>query len=191
MTQDVVQREADRPGDLRGRGARADRPLPCWRATCRPAARPGSTRSSPCARSRAASPGPRPKPEPPAILSPPWNIVSSSTRFQQGALEIQYIEEFFLDFPRKKTAVRGHSAPVRSRSSDPDGGGAAARRSRHGRAGLVQGVARAARERAAIRSWPISSPSSRTASSSTAAACCISGLAAREATGAARGISAR
>ena len=24
---------------------------------------------------------------------------------QQGALEIQYIEEFFLDFPRKKTAA--------------------------------------------------------------------------------------
>ena len=24
---------------------------------------------------------------------------------QQGALEIQYIEEFFLDFPRKKSAV--------------------------------------------------------------------------------------
>ena len=24
---------------------------------------------------------------------------------QQGALEIQYIEEFFLEFPRKKTAA--------------------------------------------------------------------------------------
>ena len=29
---------------------------------------------------------------------------------QQGALEIQYIEEFFLDFPRKKTAARSSTA---------------------------------------------------------------------------------
>ena len=34
---------------------------------------------------------------------------------QQGALEIQYIEEFFLDFPRKKTA-----AEVIRRLSDRD-----------------------------------------------------------------------
>jgi hypothetical protein len=34
---------------------------------------------------------------------------------QQGALEIQYIEEFFLDFPRKKTA-----AEVMQRLSDRD-----------------------------------------------------------------------
>jgi len=34
---------------------------------------------------------------------------------QQGALEIQYIEEFFLDFPRKKTA-----AEVMTRLSDRD-----------------------------------------------------------------------
>ena len=34
---------------------------------------------------------------------------------QQGALEIQYIEEFFLDFPRKKTA-----AEVIDRLSDRD-----------------------------------------------------------------------
>src|SRR5919109_5385554 len=34
---------------------------------------------------------------------------------QQGALEIQYIEEFFLDFPRKKTA-----AEVLRRLSDRD-----------------------------------------------------------------------
>ena len=34
---------------------------------------------------------------------------------QQGALEIQYIEEFFLDFPRKKTATEVIAAPVGNR----------------------------------------------------------------------------
>ncbi len=33
---------------------------------------------------------------------------------QQGALEIQYIEEYFLDFPRKKTRRRGRQAPRRT-----------------------------------------------------------------------------
>ena len=63
---------------------------------------------------------------------------------QQGALEIQYIEEFFLDFPRKKIGGRGHHPSGRSRSPDPHGGSAAAGRSVVGHAGLVQGRPRAA-----------------------------------------------
>jgi hypothetical protein len=52
---------------------------------------------------------------------------------QQGALEIQYIEEFFLDFPRKKTAAEVIQRLVEPRPSDPDGRGAAAGRPVHGR----------------------------------------------------------
>ena len=35
----------------------------------------------------------------------PWNITSPHYDLEQGALEIQYIEEYFGEFPRKKTAV--------------------------------------------------------------------------------------
>ena len=63
---------------------------------------------------------------------------------QQGALEIQYIEEFFLDFPRKKTAAevvqrladRDHQI-LMAEAALPDDPG-------DDRAGVVQGGARAA-----------------------------------------------
>ena len=63
----------------------------------------------------------------------------------QGALEIQYIEEFFLDFPRKKTA-----AEVITRLADRDHQILMAEASLPGRsvdgdAGVVQGRPRAAR----------------------------------------------
>src|SRR5574338_457466 len=41
-----------------------------------------------------------------AIMEPyPVEYLIKQYGLQQGALEIQYIEEFFLDFPRKKTAL--------------------------------------------------------------------------------------
>ena len=66
---------------------------------------------------------------------------------EQGALEIQYMEEFFGEFPRKKSATeivrrlsaRAHLILLATR--------AAARRSRHGRAGVVQSRARDPRAR--------------------------------------------
>jgi hypothetical protein len=45
----------------------------------------------------------------------PLEYLIKQYALQQGALEIQYIEEFFLDFPRKKTA-----AEVMQRLSDRD-----------------------------------------------------------------------
>ena len=61
---------------------------------------------------------------------------------ETGALEIQYIEEFFGEFPRRKTAAEIIARLQRPRVADADGGSAAARRSRHARAGVVQGRAR-------------------------------------------------
>ena len=61
---------------------------------------------------------------------------------EQGALEIQYIEEFFGEFPRKKTAAEIVAPARRAVAPDPARDGAAARRSGHGRAGVVQGGAR-------------------------------------------------
>ena len=61
---------------------------------------------------------------------------------EQGALEIQYIEEYFGEFPRKKTAteiierLQGRSHLILLANAR------VARRSRHRRAGLLQGRAR-------------------------------------------------
>ena len=49
---------------------------------------------------------------------------------EQGALEIQYIEEFFGEFPRKKTADRDRAPADRPRPPDSARQRAAARRSR-------------------------------------------------------------
>jgi len=56
---------------------------------------------------KAQSPKPKaqsPKSTPPAIVSRVEYRLKQYA-LQQGALEIQYIEEFFLDFPRKKSAT--------------------------------------------------------------------------------------
>ena len=81
---------------------------------------------------------------------------------QQGALEIQYIEEFFLDFPRKKTA-----AEVIQRLADRDhqilmAEAAAARRSGRRSCRCRSRWRTSCGRRRPIRSSPISSPSSRT-----------------------------
>ena len=47
---------------------------------------------------------------------------------ESGALEIQYIEEFFGEFPRRKTAAEVLQRLRRPRIADPDGRGGAARR---------------------------------------------------------------
>ena len=110
---------------------------------------------------------------------------------EQGALEIQYIEEFFGEFPRKKTAAeivrrlngRAHlillaNAPL------PDDPGT-----------VVPVSFKVAHEitggRDASRSSPTWSTGCATTCSSTAAGCSTPGLAAPGATGAARGISVR
>src|SRR5688500_13853149 len=109
---------------------------------------------------------------------------------QQGALEIQYIEEFFLDFSRKKTA-----AEVISRLSDRDHQILMAEAPLPDDPGMVVPVSfKVAHELRAFETDPklgISSRSSRMSSSSTAAASCISGSAEPAPTGAAWGTSAR
>ena len=106
---------------------------------------------------------------------------------EQGALEIQYIEEFFGEFPRKKTASeiigrlggRVHlillaTAPL------PDDPGTVVP--------VSFKVAHEIKVPSASRSWPISSIASATTSSSRAGACSIPGSAAPGATGAARAL---
>ena len=88
---------------------------------------------------------------------------------ESGALEIQYIEEFFGEFPRRKTAQGNRRAAARSRIADPDGRSAAAGRPRHAGAGVVQGRARDPARGDRCRSCAIWSTASTAPCSSTAA----------------------
>src|SRR5207237_894712 len=58
---------------------------------------------------------PKPEARSLAIISGSVEYQLKQYALQQGALEIQYIEEFFLDFPRKKSATE-----VMQRLSDRD-----------------------------------------------------------------------
>ena len=77
---------------------------------------------------------------------------------EPGAWEIQYIEEYFGEFPRRKTADEIIDAAARSRVPDPDGRSAAARRSdRRAGAGVLQDRPRDPRRRIGARSCATSS----------------------------------
>ena len=111
---------------------------------------------------------------------------------ESGALEIQYIEEYFGEFPRRKTAARDHRPPGRSRVAHPDGRGAAARRPWHAGAGVLQDRPRDPRHaRADAEAARPGGAPARLRRRSKAAASSIRGLAAPGATGAARATSAR
>ena len=87
---------------------------------------------------------------------------------------------------------RDHHAPARSRVADPDGRSAAAGRShRRAGAGVVQDRPRDPRRRIDAEAARPGRRASTAPSTSTAGASCISGSAARAATGAARATSAR
>ena len=80
-----------------------------------------------------------------AIIARPVEYLIKQYPLETGALEIQYIEEFFGEFPRRKTAAEVMARLRGSRVAHPHGRSAAARRSRHARAGVLQGRARTAR----------------------------------------------
>jgi hypothetical protein len=100
-------------GDVRGRRWNPRRGSDAGHLSSARRATRGPGRRAPCGWLFSQSLKPKPKP---AIID-----VSDVEYFlkqyglQQGALEIQYIEEFFLDFPRKKTA-----AEVITRLADRD-----------------------------------------------------------------------
>ena len=87
---------------------------------------------------------------------------------QQGALEIAYIEEFFSEFPERKTAAEIIQRLAGARVPDPHGRSAAAGRRVGGRAGRRTRCRTSCASRRPIRSWSIWSTGCATSSSSRA-----------------------
>ena len=110
---------------------------------------------------------------------------------QQGALEIAFIEEYFNEFPTRKSATEIINRLDDREMPDPDGRRAAAGRPGDLRAGLVQGVARAAGDRRRSEAGRPGGAAAGRRSSSTAGRFSTTGSARRGSTGAARATSAR